>query len=201
MEIEASESSFSNGFGNETVDNFSSMDVVRSSGCVLVETEVIFLVVVAVALVAAEGDVGLFLMDNIQHLEQHPPVASAPKNPQPFLHGVETFVCCSLMVVIFLFDVSVIEIMHSGFLTFPGLGKRSFKKIIKICALDNRCGTDHCMSEVLFRRQEEFFRKEEESPPVFLIISVKLPDQASRAHYGSTNTIRVLVLVPRMSRN
>jgi len=53
-----------------------------------------------------EGDFSAFFKPSKKHFEQHPPVASEPKKPHPFLHRVGTddggavAWCCSLFSVL-----------------------------------------------------------------------------------------------------
>ncbi len=58
---------------------------------------------VAAVVTAVGAGVGLFLMLSIQHLEQHPPVASEPKKPHPDLQSLGALDAClllALMVVV-----------------------------------------------------------------------------------------------------
>ena len=69
---------------------------------IILQVEAVFLMLSSTstsAVAGAAAGVCLFLMLAIQHLEQHPPVASEPKNPHPDLHSMGTFGACLLLAL------------------------------------------------------------------------------------------------------
>jgi len=64
---------------------------------------------VEVSMTAAGGCCCFFLRLSIQHLEQHPPVASEPKKPHPLLQSTGAFGCCSLLALMVNQSINVYE--------------------------------------------------------------------------------------------
>jgi hypothetical protein len=81
--------------------------------------ELAVLVVVRAEVVEEGDEVEVLLLlelfnVSIQHLEQQPPVASAPKKPQPLLHRMGWGGCCSLLALMVMILIIMIRQPSGG---------------------------------------------------------------------------------------